>query len=502
MTLLDLAHVTKTFAGAPALADVALRLAGGEVHALMGENGAGKSTLIRILAGVTQADRIEATMDGAPVSLGSPSAAARLGFRFVHQELNIVPQLTVAENILLGRPVPRRFGFAVDWRALNARAAEALARFGATGIDPAMKAARLGTGDRMLVRLAALLVTAESTPRLFVLDEPTAALTQAESDRLFRVIGELRDSGAAILYVSHRMDEVMALADRVTVLRDGRVALTAPRLQVDRAGLIHAMTGRAVAESAAVPRGQTDGAVVCALEDVATDRLRGIGFTLHAGEVLGIAGLENAGQSDLLRLLLGEGRVLRGRVAIAGQPRPGSPHRAWRAGIAHVPRERRLEGLMPGRSITANTVLPHLDRLAPLPGAASSRAEARMTQALAERARLKFRSLRQPVRTLSGGNQQKVLFARAIGGGPKLLLLDDPTRGVDVGARADLHAAIRDLAGAGCGVVLTSTDLPELLALCDRILILRAGVQAAQVPAAGLDAAALLALIYGEGAAS
>lgn len=499
--MLSLSRVTKTYAGVPALTDVALDLRAGEVHALMGENGAGKSTLIRILAGVTQADRMEAWMGGSPVQLRSPAEARASGFRFVHQELNIVPQISVAENILLGRPAPRRFGLAVDWPEMNRIASEALARFGVTAIDPAQKVARLGMGDRMLIRLAALLVEDETPARLFVLDEPTAALTHAESDRLFRVIRSLRDQGAAILYVSHRIDEVMDLADRISVLRDGRNAMTVDTADTGKAGLIYAMTGRSLADH--VPRRRTAPAsnVAARADGAATDRLSGIDFVLREGEVLGVAGLENAGQSEVLRLFLGEGRLRAGRIGLDGRNRPEGPAGAWARGCALVPRDRRREGLALGRSIAANMLLPHLAGLGGVPGLASARRERRLAAVLAKRVALKAQGMGQAVRLLSGGNQQKVLFARAMAGKPRLLLLDDPTRGVDVGARADIYDMIRQAGAEGCAVIVTSTDLPELIGLCDRILILRDGKQVALTPTDGLDPAGLLALIYGDRAA-
>jgi ABC-type sugar transport system ATPase subunit len=491
---LALRDLRKSYGGAPALSGVSLDLRGGEVHALMGENGAGKSTLIRVLAGVTQADHLDARLDGAPLTLGSSANAARAGFRFVHQELNIAPTLTVAENIFLGHRPPRRLGLAMNWRELNRRAAEALARFGVTHIDPAQRAARLGTGDRMLMRLASLLVAGEA--RLFVLDEPTAALTHAESERLFRVIRGLRSSGAAILYVSHRLDEVMALADHVTVLRDGRDVLSTPIAETDRAGIIRAMTGRDVAEGQSAPPAPK-GAVVCQFDETATKNLHDLSFSLHEGEILGLAGLENAGQSDLLHLLLGDLGRPTGHAEIDGRPLPRSPAQAWARGIAFVPRERRRDGLMLGRSITANTVLPHLARLSTL-GLARPRRERAESARLAAELKLRHRRLSQPLRELSGGNQQKVVLARATLARPRLLLLDEPTRGVDVGARADIHAGIRALTAQGTAVILASTDLPELLALSDRILVLREGHQVALVEARGLDAADLLALVYGD----
>ena len=495
MTLLALRGLSKSFGGAPALSEVSLDLEPGEVHALMGENGAGKSTLIRILAGVTPADRVEARLDGAPLTLGSPAQAKTAGFRFVHQELNTVPALSVAENILLARSFPRRLGLAVDWRRLAAQASEALARLGVRHIDPRQRAGRLGTGDRMLVSLAAMLVQEETPARLFVLDEPTAALTHRESDLLFEVLRELTRSGAAVLYVSHRIDEVMALADRVTVLRDGRVAMAARIGETDRASIIRAMTGREVTETHPPRLAPIGDRCLCRVGLPRAGRLRDLRFDLREGEVIGIAGLEDSGQSDLLHLFLGDHGPLGGSAEVLGGPLPRSTADAWARGIAFVPRERGREGLMLGRSITANMVLPHLSRLS-LRGVASARRERAEAQRLAERLRLRFRRLSEPVRTLSGGNQQKVVLARATLNRPRLLLLCEPTRGVDVGARADIYAEIRSLAAQGTGVLLASTDLPELIGLSDRILILRGGRQVALVEARGLDPASLLSLVY------
>jgi ABC-type sugar transport system ATPase subunit len=494
--LFSVRHLHKSYGGAPALSDVTLDVRGREVHALMGENGAGKSTLIRVLAGVTPADRLEAALDGKPIRLGSPADAAQAGLRFVHQEINIAPTLTVAENIFLAHPTPRRFGVAIDWRRLNDAAAEALSRFGISHISPSIRASRLGIGDRMLMRLASILVGGEA--RLVVLDEPTAALTHAEAERLFGVIRTLRSGGAAILYVSHRLDEVMALSDRVTVLRDGRNVLSCSREQAARETVVRAMTGRTLAD--AVPHRTADRlgtGVVCRLMDVWAGPLSGLSLELREGEVLGLAGLENAGQSEVLRLLMGDLRPVRGRAEVLGGPLPGSVREAWQRGLAIVPRERRREALMLSRSIVANTVLPHLGRLS-VAGLARPGLEAAAAERVAEALRLRRRAMRQPVRELSGGNQQKVVFGRAALAEPKLLLLDEPTRGVDVGARADIHRAIHALAARGAGVVVASTDLSELLALSHRVLVLRDGQPAAMIEPKGLDTAGLLQLIYGD----
>ncbi len=506
MSYLSVRRVSKSFAGSPALSGANLDLAAGETHALMGENGAGKSTLIKILAGVLSPDALQLTVNGTPLPLASPGDAHAAGFRFIHQELNIVPQLSVAENISLGLPYPRRFGLAVDWPALRRRADRALARLGVTHIDPRRQAARLSTGDQMLMKIASALVAEDDdtdATHLYVLDEPTAALTGEESEKLFHVIAGLKAAGAAILYVSHRINEVMDICDRITVLRDGRNVFTAATATVTKQQVISAMTGRDVADAypprAAAAIG-TD--LVCQADQVASPAVSGLNFSLHAGEILGIAGLANAGQSDVLRLIMGLAPVTAGQLRVAGQPAPGTPSDAWSRGIAYVPRERRREGLMLRRSVRDNTVLPHLTRLARFAGAADRRAETAHATAAGHTVSLKSRSLAQPVYQLSGGNQQKVVFARTLMDAeagaetPVLLLLDEPTRGVDIGAKFDIYSLIRRFSNHGCAVILTSSDLPEMLGMCDRLLIMRDRVQHEIVPTKLLTAADLLTRFY------
>lgn len=495
MERLSLIGLSKSYGGVPALRDVTLHLSAGRVHALMGENGAGKSTLIKLVAGVVRADAMTVERDGQAVQISTPSDASAAGFRIIHQELNIVPQLSVAENILLGHPSPRRLGVFIDWRRLEDRARAALEFLGAGHIDVGQQAGDLPAGDRMLVRVASALVVGaeEAVPCLYVLDEPTAALTAAESEKLFDVISRLTARGAAVLYVSHRMDEVMRICDDVTVLRDGAHVMTTSMAQTSREKIIHAMTGQAAGD--AVPAKQTPsrGGVVAVARKVATPRLSGIDFSLARGEILGVVGMEGAGQSDLLRLFLGLGRVGSGQLELLGAPGPANPVEAWSRGVAYVPRERRAEGLMLGMPVRDNTILPHLGDYGIL---ARKAAETLRTRRLAEQVRLRFRGPEQPVGQLSGGNQQKVLFARALAGKPQLLLLDEPTRGVDIGARAEIHALLRSLSAEGCAILLASSDLPELLDLSDRLLILQDGRQAALVDRAALTPADLLGRIY------
>jgi ABC-type sugar transport system ATPase subunit len=500
MTLLSIANAAKAYAGVPALADASLELAAGEVHALMGENGAGKSTLIKILAGVVQADSSIVAIDGRAVRLDSPQAAYRNGLRFLHQELNVVPQLSVAENIFLGQPYPRRFGGLVDWKTINRRASEALARLRISGVKPQRKMARLSTGDQMLVRIAGTLVSGEDAPtRIFVMDEPTAALTGDEAERLFAVVGELRSAGCGILYVSHRMDEVMRIADRITVMRDGRTVKTLAKGETDKREIIRLMTGRDVAD-AYPPRTSPIGeAIALDVRRLVTPHVSDVAFQLRRGEILGVAGLANAGQSELLRAVIGADASKKRDLATGSAPfSAGNPAAAWRSGFAYVPRERRREGLMLSRSIIDNVTLPHLRETSLLETFLDRRRERAVTEELARQVRLKAARLTQLCRQLSGGNQQKVVFARALAGKPSILLLDEPTRGVDVGARFDIHTLIRELSARGTSVLMSSSDLPELLGLCDRILIMREGKQHAIAPAAGLSQADLLHLLYGE----
>ncbi len=499
MALLALSGLAKAYGGVPALRHASLELRAGEVHALMGENGAGKSTLIKILAGAVTPDAGEIRLDGRPVAIASPAGANALGIRFIHQELNIVPQLSVAENLFLSRAMPRRFGGFVDWRRLYARAAQALAELGITGIDPRTAMARLSSGDRMLVKIASAFFDDGGAPaRIHVMDEPTAALSGAECERLFAIIAALKQKGCGILFVSHRMDEVMRICDRVTVLRDGENRASLETSATSRAEIIELMTGRAVIEDhSARPRAR--GKVALSLRGFGDDFLRDITFSLHEGEVLGLAGLQGSGQGRLLKLLTGgphDGVALLGGKRLHAR----EPADAWSARIAYVPRERRAEGLVLSQSIIENATLPHLGRFRRFGAFLDARREAADVGAIARRVRLKSAGLRQPAWQLSGGNQQKVVFARAMMGSPALVLLDEPTRGVDVGAKFDIHELLRELSASGAAVLLASSDFPELLALSDRIAVMRQGRIARIVDADGMTPHGLLALCYGEAA--
>lgn len=499
MTFITLENVAKAYAGVPALRRVTLTIEPGEIHALMGENGAGKSTLIKILAGVVAPDAATVLIDGKPATIGSPKDAYRFGFRFIHQEFNVVPALSVAENIFMGRRYPRRAGMLVDWRALNSTAREALEKLGITHIDPREKMARLAPGDQMLVRISsAFLSEADAPARLYVMDEPTAALTRDESERLFKVLREIRAAGGSVLYVSHRLDEVMALCDRATVMRDGATIDTGKIADITHDDLVALMIGRKVEEAHPAPTVAPANDVALDVRDLSTDRLRSISFTLHKGEILGVAGLSGSGQRDLLRVLFGDLPQRGESVTLDGRPyRPYSPSAAWKSGVAYVPRERRNEGLMLSRPIFENVTLAHLGQQSLGGSFLTPRAERRFSTSLGEDVRLRSSGPRQLAMELSGGNQQKVVFARALGGNPKLLLLDEPTRGVDVGAKFDIYTIIRDMTAKGMAVILVSSDLPELIGMCDRIAVMRDGVITEVVEAHGLREDDLLNRCYG-----
>ncbi len=483
--------MTKRYGSATVLDSVSVILHPGRIHALMGENGAGKSTFIKLIAGVVPANSMSVRKGDMEVGLASAADASAAGFRFIHQELNIVPQLSVAENILLGHRVPARMGVFVNWREMAARAKDALTQLGVHHIDPRRYAGELGVGDRMLIKLASALVADGARPCLYVLDEPTAALKAAEAGKLFDVLRSLKEEGAAILYVSHRIAEIVDLCDDVTVLRNGRKISTCAIGETSKAQMVRDMTGKDVAEGVPARKSDIGSNPVAAIAGGSSAVLRDISFNLAEGEVLGVAGLAGAGQTELLRLFLGLERLRGGSAQFLGRDLPASPSGAWNHGVAYVPQERRSEGLMMLMGARSNVMLPHLTGLLAKPGT-----EQLQTDALASRVKLRANSIEQPVQALSGGNQQKVVFARAMAARPRLLLLDEPTRGVDVGARLEIYGIIREMVARGCACIIASSDLPELIGLGDRILILDEGQQKEVLEADELTPESLLSLIH------
>jgi galactofuranose transport system ATP-binding protein len=484
--IVDVRGVSKQFPGVRALDDVSMTVAPGEVHALVGENGAGKSTLIKILTGVYRPDAGQVYYRGEPVSFGRPLDAQAAGLSTIYQEVNLVPLMSVARNLHLGREPRGRFGL-IDVGRMNREATEVLARFG-LAVDVQLQLRSLGLGAQQMVALArAVAVDA----KVVIMDEPTSSLEPREVETLLRVVRELSGRGIAIIYVSHRLDELYQLCDRVTVLRDGRLAHSGELAGLDRLRLISLMLGRDVAEvrrhgltafsaehGAGAPgsAGRPDPEPILRVRNLTKGhQLRDISFDVRPGEVTGLGGLLGAGRSETAKAVVGALRVDSGTVTMAGrQLTRRSPAAAIRAGMAMLPEDRKAEGIIPELSVRENIVLAAMPRLARFGVVSRARQDA-IVDVFVRRLRIKAAGPEQKVSELSGGNQQKVLLARWLCLNPKLLLLDEPTRGIDVGAKAEVQALIDELAQAGLAVVLISSDLEELVEGADRIVVLRAG---------------------------
>jgi ribose transport system ATP-binding protein len=466
--LLELSGIGKTYA-APVLAGVDLAFRAGEVHALLGANGAGKSTLSRIIAGLVPPSAGTMRLAGQPYAPRDKQAAEAGGVQIVQQELNLVPTLSVAENLLLTR-LPRRWGV-IDRRALRAAAARILAGAGLAALDPATPVAALGVGHQQLLEIAGALAR---DCRVLILDEPTAALSVSEADALLARVDGLRRAGVAIIYISHRLDEVARIADRLTVLRDGRLVHSGPAAGVTTTDMVALMSGEAQAGAGGAWRSHATDRVVLEVEGLALPpRLLSGSFRVRAGERLGIAGLVGAGRSELLRAVFGAARASAGTVRLRGRPvRFASPAAAVASGLALITEERKRDGALLPLSVRANTSLGVLpSRLGVVAGAAETRLAERFRALLDTRCA----SLEQPVGALSGGNQQKVVIARWLARDADIYLFDEPTRGIDVAARRRIHQLFAELAERGKALVIVSSDLDELLETCDAIHVLSAG---------------------------
>ena len=474
-SLFEAAGLGKAYA-APVLTDVSLDLQAGEVHAVVGENGAGKSTLARIVAGVAQPDAGTMRLRGAPYAPRDRAASREAGIAFVMQELNGIGTLTVGESLFLDR-LPTRFGV-IDRRRLDAEARAALSRVGLAGLGPDRPVASLGIGQQQLVEIAAALAR---RCEVLILDEPTAALTPAEAGALFAQVERLRREGTAVLFISHRLAEVERIADRVSVLRDGRLVATRPVRDIERDEIVRLMVGRAVAEPAVRPD-REPGAVALRVLGFTGPGFRDVSFEVRRGEVLGLAGLVGSGRTELLRAIYGADRRSAGSVFLGPSGTPASirsPRDAVRLGLALVPEDRKTQGLLLPFSVRANVSLSRLRDAADAFGRLTSGRESALADPHIAAVGVRARSTDQPTALLSGGNQQKTLLARWLCRDSDVLLVDEPTRGIDVGARAEAHALLRGLADRGKALVVASSELDELYALADRILVLSAGRVAA-----------------------
>ena len=467
--LLRIEHANKHYEGTRALVDVSFSVLPGEVHALMGENGAGKSTLSKIIAGAEQADSADIYWRGERVQIASPMAAQRLGIGIVFQELDVFPNLSIAENIVIGNLHLERRAY-VNWRELVAFTKPFLDQVGLT-VGPRARVGDLRAGERQLVAIARAL---SFQANLILMDEPTSSLPEDAVERLFSVIRRLKANGVSIVYVSHKMKEILEIADRVTVLRDGATIRTRRTQETTIEEIIAMMVGR---DLAARPerKGTEPGEILLSVERLKTEKIRDVSFNLRRGETLGIAGLVGAGRSELGAALFGLDRIEAGTIRLEGREiRPKSARDALEAGIGLLPEDRKLEGLMMQMSVGENTTMASLARFQKF-GFLRRRSEARAAEPVHRRMRLKAASNSIDVGSLSGGNQQKVLFSKWLLKNPVVLFLDDPTRGIDIGAKQDIYAIMEELAEEGKGILFVSSELPELLDNCHRILVLCEG---------------------------
>ncbi|MFI6477016.1 sugar ABC transporter ATP-binding protein [Nonomuraea sp. NPDC050663] len=479
--------LVKRFPGVLALDGVSLDIAAGEIHALVGENGAGKSTLVRCLAGIHAPDSGAMELDGLPYRPGSAADGLGAGIQVVHQELALLPYLTVAENLFLRR-LPRRAGV-VDRRRLRADARDLLARIGLE-ISPDTPVERLGIAQMQLVEIAKALST---ECRLLIMDEPTAALTPREAGRLFDILRDLREKGVAILYISHHLEEIMELADRVTVLRNGRSIETVPRSGLSIPGMVRSMVGRDLAQEFPPIPAKELGEEALKVSSLKVAGFDGpVSFSVRKGEVVGFAGLVGAGRTEAMRALFGADPAVAGTVEVYGRRvRIRHPRDAVRHGISLLTEDRKSQGLVLDLPISQNVTLARLR------GAlVNFRREREVAQELGGRLRLKSAGLSQHARTLSGGNQQKVVLAKWLHAGSEILIVDEPTRGIDVGAKYEIHELLLKLAADGKTLLVVSSDLPELMGVCDRILVFSRGRIAGSLERQEFDAERILTLAY------
>jgi len=472
MPLLTATNLTKTYSGIRALDAVNFELRAGEVHALVGENGAGKSTLCRILCGITPPDSGSMQLKDLAYFPGSRRDAASAGARMVMQELNLLPTLTVAENLFLDA-MPRRMGV-VDYRAMNRAAADALAGVGLHSVRPDQLLGTLGVGQCQLVEIAAALARRCD---VLMLDEPTAALTSAETEILFARIQQLKAQGVGLIYVSHRMEEIRAIADRITILRDGRHVATRAMSEITHEEIIRLMVGREIG-SGQERRAQSQQRreVLMSVRNLSAGKLvRDVNFQAHRGEIFGIAGLMGSGRTETLRAIFGADRATRGEINLRCKSvRVNSPRDAVRHGIALLTEDRKGQGLLLPFSIATNTTLAKLPAVSRF-GWINRARETQVADTYIDKLATRCRSGAQPVGTLSGGNQQKVVLAKWLLRDCDVLMIDEPTRGIDVGAKFEIYSLLADLAAAGKAIIVVSSDLLELLAICDRIAVMSAG---------------------------
>jgi rhamnose transport system ATP-binding protein len=496
---LELLNVTKAFPGVVALDNVSFDVKPGEVHALLGENGAGKSTLIKIVSGVYRPDQGEIRIHGRTVNLANPATAQHFGIATIYQEFSLYPDLTVAENIFAGHMPRTLFGSALDWPKAHRQARALLDSLEANDLDVTTRVGALSVGNRQRVEIAKAL---SRQARILILDEPTAVLTQHDTERLFSVIRRLREQGVAIIYISHRLEEIFMLADRVTVLRDGKLVGVKSAKATNESELIRMMVGRALAQEPAPHLGQLSADLPVVLRAKGLARrplLKDAGIELRAGEIVGMAGLIGSGRTELAQTIFGIAPPEAGSIELDGKPVViRSPEQAIELGIAYVPEDRQRQGLLTAMTVGQNIGLTRLWKLTKGPFLDFG-AEDRLAEEYVETLRIKTPTIRQLARNLSGGNQQKIVVAKWLATKPRLLIVDEPTRGIDVGARAEIHRLIDHLArDERIAVLVISSDLPEILRVSDRICVMREGRSVAEFTRRDASEEAILAAAIGQ----
>jgi ribose transport system ATP-binding protein len=494
--IIEFRGIVKRFGGTLALDTVSFGIQRGEVHALVGENGAGKSTLIRICGGVFQPDAGQLRYDGRETRFNSTLESRKAGISIVHQEIPICNHLTAAENIFLGESLPRRGGL-IHWAEVNKRSRALFERLEAD-IRPTDLAGRLSIAQQQIVVIAqALSINA----KLVIMDEPTSALSKQEAERLFEIISQLKAQRITIVYVSHRLEEVFAIADRITALRDGRHIGTVPTSGSSPESIVRMMVGREIANLFPKERHQRKATSILSVRRLTVpDAFENVSFDLHGGEVLGLVGLHGSGTSQILRAIFGQYKELSGEILVRGKRmRHSSSLDAIAQGIAYVPGDRQSEGLFAAMSVVDNAGLLSLRRIATALGWIPIRLLTRLFVAAAQTFNIKVGSIEALVTSLSGGNQQKVVIARSLSTEPLVILLDDPTRGIDVGAKAEIHQILNQLTARGCGVVMVSSELPEVLAMSDRLIVMYKGRIRAELRHDEVDRELVMSLATGAG---
>jgi ABC-type sugar transport system ATPase subunit len=496
--ILELEGVSKSFPGVRALSSVRFEMLPGEVHALLGENGAGKSTLIKIVSGVYKPDAGEVRFDGAPANFDNPRQAQAAGIATIYQELSLYPELTVAENIFMGHQPRNRFGW-LDWGTMNRRAREILASLDIHDMDVTRKVGTMTVGNRQRVEIAKAL---SQNARILIMDEPTAALTEADVQRLFGIVRLLRERGVGIIYISHRLEEVFVLADRVTVLRDGQYVATKPVRLTSEDELVSMMVGRTIENL--FPKLDTKvGEPVLEVRNLVRKPLtRGVNLTVRAGEIVGLAGLVGSGRSEVAQVIFGMTPAEAGEIRLDGKPvRIKHPGHAMKLGIAYVPEDRGTQGLVKQMKVRENVSLAILRSLV-RGGFVDRRAERNLAKDTIDKLSIRAYSPEQIVNKLSGGNQQKVVVGKWLASSPRLLIMDEPTRGVDVGAKAEIHRLLSELAAQGLAILMISSELPEILGMSDRIVVMREGRNVAEFSRAEATQENVVTAMMAEGAAS